>query len=97
MGQENGSRTETVPGETKTRTEEKEKPAIAQKLRVHGIALKEDLSLMAKNFLACVALPTCGKALSTKATNKIIEFIFYSHPSVEDRIKLAADRVGQNV
>jgi len=35
--------------------------------------------------------------LANKTPNKIIEFIFYSHPSVEDRIKLAADRVGQNV
>jgi STE24 endopeptidase len=35
--------------------------------------------------------------LANKAPNKIIEFIFYSHPSVEKRIKLAADRVGQNV
>ncbi len=35
--------------------------------------------------------------LANKAPNRIIEFIFYSHPCVEDRIKLAADRVGQNV
>ena len=35
--------------------------------------------------------------LANKTPNKIVEFIFYSHPSVEDRIKLAADRVGQNV
>jgi len=35
--------------------------------------------------------------LANKSPNKIIEFIFYSHPCVEDRIKLAADRVGQNV
>jgi STE24 endopeptidase len=35
--------------------------------------------------------------LADKTPNKIIEFIFYSHPSVEERIKLAADRVGQNV
>ncbi len=35
--------------------------------------------------------------LANKTPNKIIEFIFYSHPSVEARIKLAADRVGQNV
>src|SRR5262245_22457365 len=35
--------------------------------------------------------------LANKAPNKLVEFIFYSHPSVEDRIKLAADRVGQNV
>jgi Zn-dependent protease with chaperone function len=33
--------------------------------------------------------------LADKTPNKIIEFIFYSHPSVEDRIKLAANRVGQ--
>jgi STE24 endopeptidase len=35
--------------------------------------------------------------LANKSPNKFIEFIFYSHPSVETRIKLAADRVGQNV
>jgi STE24 endopeptidase len=35
--------------------------------------------------------------LANKAPNKFIEFVFYSHPCVEDRIKLAADRVGQNV
>jgi STE24 endopeptidase len=34
--------------------------------------------------------------LANKSPNRIIEFIFYSHPSVEARIKLAADRVGQN-
>jgi STE24 endopeptidase len=35
--------------------------------------------------------------LANKTPNKIVEFIFHSHPSVEDRIKLAANRVGQNV
>src|SRR5215510_1333149 len=35
--------------------------------------------------------------LVNKPPNKIVEFIFHSHPSVEDRVKLAADRVGQNV
>ncbi len=35
--------------------------------------------------------------LTNRTPNKIIEFIFYSHPSIEDRIKLAADRVGQIV
>jgi STE24 endopeptidase len=35
--------------------------------------------------------------LANKTPNKLIEFIFYSHPCVEDRIKLAADRVGQGV
>jgi len=44
--------------------EASEKPAIEQTLRKHGIKLREDLTPMAKNFLACVAYPTCGKALS---------------------------------
>jgi len=35
--------------------------------------------------------------LANKAPNKIIEFIFYSHPSIEERVKLAADHVGQIV
>ena len=35
--------------------------------------------------------------MANRTPNKIIEFIFYSHPSIEERIKLAADRVGQNV
>jgi STE24 endopeptidase len=35
--------------------------------------------------------------MANRTPNKIIEFIFYSHPSIEDRIKLAADRVGQSV
>jgi len=33
--------------------------------------------------------------LANKSPHPIIEFIFYSHPSIENRIKLAADRVGQ--
>jgi len=41
-----------------------EKGAIEQILRKHGIKLKEDMTPMEKNFIACVALPTCGKALS---------------------------------
>lgn len=35
--------------------------------------------------------------MANKTPNKIIEFFFYSHPSIEKRIKLAADRVGQIV
>jgi STE24 endopeptidase len=35
--------------------------------------------------------------LADKSPNKLVEFIFYGHPSVEDRIKLAANRVGQSV
>jgi STE24 endopeptidase len=35
--------------------------------------------------------------LADRSPNKIIEFIFHSHPCVEDRIELAAARVGQIV
>jgi STE24 endopeptidase len=35
--------------------------------------------------------------LADRSPNGIVEFIFHSHPSVDKRIKLAADRVGQNV
>jgi len=35
--------------------------------------------------------------LANRTPNKIIEFIFYSHPAIEERIKLAIDHVGQNV
>lgn len=44
--------------------EEGEKANIERILKKHRIPLKEDLSLMAKNFFACVAYPTCGKALA---------------------------------
>ena len=35
--------------------------------------------------------------LARTSPNPIIEFVFYSHPSIEKRIRMAADRVGQNV
>jgi STE24 endopeptidase len=35
--------------------------------------------------------------LADKTPNKFVEFIFYSHPSVESRIKLAAERVAHYV
>ena len=44
--------------------EEKDKTDIAAKLRSYGIKLREDISELYRYFLACVALPTCGKALA---------------------------------
>jgi STE24 endopeptidase len=35
--------------------------------------------------------------LADTSPNRLVEFVFHSHPSIEARIKLAADRVGQNV
>lgn len=44
--------------------EEKEKAAISATLRKYGVRLREDITDLARNFVACVALPTCGKALA---------------------------------
>jgi sulfite reductase (ferredoxin) len=41
-----------------------ERTAIEQKLRKHGIKLREDVTAAYRNMLACVAYPTCGKALA---------------------------------
>lgn len=41
-----------------------ERPRIEQILRRHGIRRREDITGMSRHFLACVALPTCGKALA---------------------------------
>lgn len=65
--------------------EASEKPRIEEILRKHGIKLKEELTPMAKNFLACVALPTCGKALA--------EAERVAHPLIGD-IEQAMQRQG---
>lgn len=44
--------------------EEGEKPRIEQILRGHGIKLAGEITPAYRNMLACVALPTCGKALA---------------------------------
>ncbi|MDX1975319.1 MAG: NADPH-dependent assimilatory sulfite reductase hemoprotein subunit [Rickettsiales bacterium] len=44
--------------------EPSEKQAIEQKLRKHGIKLRDDLTHLANHLLACVSYPTCGKALA---------------------------------
>ena len=41
-----------------------EKANVEAILRKHGIKLQDDITEMARNFIACVALPTCGKALA---------------------------------
>lgn len=44
--------------------EEGEKQPIERMLRAHGVKLTEDITPAYRHFLACVALPTCGKALA---------------------------------
>ena len=41
-----------------------EKPAISAIFKKYGVRLREDITDMARNMLACVSLPTCGKALA---------------------------------
>jgi sulfite reductase (ferredoxin) len=43
---------------------ENDKEQIAAQLKSYGIKLREDVSKIYRNMLACVALPTCGKALA---------------------------------
>lgn len=44
--------------------EANEKQAIVDILHKHGVRLREDMTDLSRNFLACVSLPTCGKALA---------------------------------
>ncbi|MCC7260136.1 MAG: NADPH-dependent assimilatory sulfite reductase hemoprotein subunit [Alphaproteobacteria bacterium] len=44
--------------------EASQKADIVARLKAHGIKLKEDITPLYRYFLACVALPTCGKALA---------------------------------
>ncbi len=44
--------------------EASQKDEIYSILRKNGLALAEDITSVDRNFLACVALPTCGKALA---------------------------------
>lgn len=43
---------------------EKDKPAIEKDLKSFGIKLREEVSELNRYMMACVALPTCGKALA---------------------------------
>jgi sulfite reductase (ferredoxin) len=70
-----------------------EKGAITQELKRHGIKLKEDLTRVYQNFLACVALPTCGKALAEAERVKLplvaeIEKVMEKNGVLNERISI---------
>jgi len=70
-----------------------EKTAITQELKKHGIKLKEDLTRVYQNFLACVALPTCGKALAEAERVKLplvadIEKVMAKNGILDERISI---------
>lgn len=68
--------------------ETSEKGNIEQMLRKHGIKLREDVTSAYRNFIACVALPTCGKALAEAERVKL--------PLVADIEKVMARQGVQN-
>ena len=43
---------------------EADRAALETLLREHGVPLPESFSPIARNMLACVALPTCGQSLA---------------------------------
>jgi sulfite reductase (ferredoxin) len=70
-----------------------EKAAIEHKLRAYGIKLREDVSAAYRNMIACVALPTCGKALAEAERVKLplvaeIEKAMERQGVIEDHIAI---------
>lgn len=67
--------------------------AITEDLKFYGIKLAEDLTKVYKNFLACVALPTCGKALAEAERVKLplvaaIENVMQKHGILKEAITI---------
>lgn len=72
---------------------ESQKADITTMLKSYGIKLAEDLTPVYKNFLACVALPTCGKALAEAERIKLplvadVEKVIEKHGLIEERIAI---------
>lgn len=72
---------------------EKDKDAITKKLKSFGIKLKEDITDIYRNFLACVALPTCGLALAEAERIQLplvekIEKVMDKHGVLQERISI---------
>lgn len=72
---------------------EKDKDAVTKALKSYGIKLKEDVTDVYRNFLACVALPTCGLALAEAERAKLplvadIEKVMEKHGVLNERISI---------
>jgi sulfite reductase (ferredoxin) len=70
-----------------------DRDAITDLLRSFDIKLREDISEAHRYFLACVALPTCGKALAEAERVKLplvasIEKVMQKHNIADDRIAI---------
>lgn len=71
--------------------EESQKQEITEILKAHDIALREDITNIDRYGLACVALPTCGKALAEAERVRIpiiadLENVMEKHGIKDDRI-----------
>jgi sulfite reductase (ferredoxin) len=70
-----------------------EKGAVENKLRTYGIRLREDVTPAYRNMLACVAYPTCGKALAEAERVKLplleeIEKVMARHDVLNDHVAI---------
>jgi len=70
-----------------------EKTAIAAILQKHGVKLREEITDLQRNFLACVSLPTCGKALAEAERvqhpmETALQNLFNQHGIGEERIAI---------
>ncbi|MDB2414956.1 NADPH-dependent assimilatory sulfite reductase hemoprotein subunit [Rickettsiales bacterium] len=73
--------------------EEDQREEIESQLKAAGLSLREDLSEVSRYALACVALPTCGKALSEAERVKIpmietIEKVMDRHGVLNEKISV---------
>jgi sulfite reductase (ferredoxin) len=71
----------------------KDKADIAAQLRSFGIELREDITAVDRNMLACVSLPTCGKALAEAERIRIpllkeIENLMRKHKIIEENLAI---------
>lgn len=73
--------------------EEGKKAEISAKLKSYGIKLAEDITPVDRNLLACVALPTCGKALADAERIRLplldkIEQVMDKHGLLQEEIAI---------
>ena len=73
--------------------EEEDQSGIEEMLKSYGIKLLEDITSVYRNALACVSLPTCGKALAEAERTKKpmlaqIEDVMKKHSIIDERISV---------
>ncbi len=72
-----------------------EKPAINAILRKHKCAPAEELSLLRRNAMACVSLPTCGLAVAE--SERVIHDVVHAIEARIAKYGLAAERIAVHI